>query len=138
MFAFYRCRTQECDVRITVDTQKDLITDVHGEHLHENELLGSLVKAKVDEVKKQAIYGAYSKPRAGWWGVTSIGTKSLFFILVIFINLLLFSGPEQEHAEAQVDRGVQQRPRGAGLVQENLVLVNGAAQGHRSNMGEDQ
>jgi hypothetical protein len=60
------------------------------------------------------------------------------FILVIFINLLLFSGPEEEHAEAQVDRGVQQRPGGAGLVQEDLVLVNGATQGHRSNMGEDQ
>ena len=64
MFDFYRCRTKECNVRITVDTQKDLITDVRGEHLHEKELLGSLVKAKVDEVKKQAIEGAYSKPRA--------------------------------------------------------------------------
>ena len=60
------------------------------------------------------------------------------FISVIFINLLLFSGPEEEHAEAQVDRGVQQRPRGAGLVQENLVLVNGATQGHRLHMGEDK
>ena len=64
MFAFYRCRTQECNVRITVDTSKELITDVRGEHLHKNELLRSLVKAKVDEVKKQAIDGAYSKPHA--------------------------------------------------------------------------
>ena len=64
MFAFYRCRTKECNVRISVHTSKDLITDVRGEHLHENKLLGSLVKAKVDEVKKQALYGAYSKPCA--------------------------------------------------------------------------
>ena len=64
MFAFYKCRNKECNVRITVDTEKDMIIDVRGDHLHENDLLESLVKAKVDEFKKKAIEGAYSKPRA--------------------------------------------------------------------------
>ena len=66
MLAFYKCRNKECNVRITVDTEKDMIIDVRGEHLHENELLESLVKAKVDDFKKKAIEGAYSKPRAGY------------------------------------------------------------------------
>ena len=64
MLAFYKCRNKECNVRVTVDTEKDMIIDVRGEHLHENELLESLAKAKVDEFKKKAIEGAYSKPRA--------------------------------------------------------------------------
>jgi hypothetical protein len=38
------------------------------------------------------------------------------FILFIFINLLLFTGPEEEHAETQAVGGLQQRPRGAGVV----------------------
>ena len=32
----------------------------------------------------------------------------LIFILFIFINLLLFSGPQEENVEAQVDRSLQQ------------------------------
>ena len=64
MLAFYKCRNKECNVRVTVDTEKDMIIDVRGDHLHENDLLESLVKAKVDDFKKKAIEGAYSKPSA--------------------------------------------------------------------------
>ena len=63
-FAFYRCKQKECNVRVTLDTTKDIITDVRGSHLYENELLGSLIQVKVLEAKKRALEGASTKPRA--------------------------------------------------------------------------
>ena len=64
--AFYRCKQRDCSIRVTldVDTTTDIITDVRGSHLHENELLGSLIQVKVLEAKKRALEGAYAKPRA--------------------------------------------------------------------------
>ena len=110
MFAFYRCRTKECNVRISVHTSKDLITDVRGVHLHGYELLGSLVKAKVDEVKKQALDGAYSKPCAlqstpVWWPALKViqqqrwGLVSfiIIFLLDLFLTFFIFVGLAISH-----------------------------------------
>ena len=62
--AFYRCKQRDCSIRVTLDTTTDIITDVRGSHLHENELLGNLIQVKFLEAKKKALEGAYTKPRA--------------------------------------------------------------------------
>ena len=49
---------------MTVDNTTDLVIEERGEHMHENNLLQSLVTAKVDEIKEKAIEDAYSKPCA--------------------------------------------------------------------------
>ena len=43
--------------------ESDIITEIRGVNSHENEFLASLVSTKVAEAKKEALEGAYSKPR---------------------------------------------------------------------------
>ena len=62
--AFYRCKQSDCSIRVTLDTTTDIITDVRGTHLHENELLAKKIQDKVEEAKKKTLEGAYTKPRA--------------------------------------------------------------------------
>ena len=63
MKSFYRCKRDNCPVRLTLDRESDIITEIWGAHSHQNELLNSLVSTKVAEARMKALEGAYSKPR---------------------------------------------------------------------------
>ena len=62
--SFYKCRDNLCKVRITVNDDEDLISDVWGDHEHDNRKLEAIVNAKVNEVKLNV--GVYQKPRAAY------------------------------------------------------------------------
>ena len=51
--AFYRCKQSDCSIRVTLDTTNNIITD--------NELLVKKIQVKVEEAKKKALKGAYTK-----------------------------------------------------------------------------
>ena len=55
MKSFYRCKRDNCPVRVNLDVESDIITDVRGAHSHENELLANLVSNKVAEATKKAL-----------------------------------------------------------------------------------
>ena len=61
MKSFYRCKRDNCPVRLTLDRESDIITEIWGAHSHQNELLNSLVSTKVAEARMKALEGAYSK-----------------------------------------------------------------------------
>ena len=54
--AFYRCKQSDCSIQVALDTINNIITD--------NELLVKKIQVKVEEAKKKALEGAYTKPRA--------------------------------------------------------------------------
>ena len=47
--SFYKCRDNLCKVRITVNDDEDLISDVRVDHEHDNRKLEAIVNAKVKD-----------------------------------------------------------------------------------------
>ena len=55
---------------VTLDMESDTIIKIRGAHSHENKLLASLDSNKVAVARKNALEGAYSKPRVVYWPLT--------------------------------------------------------------------
>ena len=52
-------------MRVTLDAESDIITEIRGTHSHENELLASLVSTKVAEARKKALVGGLLEAQSG-------------------------------------------------------------------------